>query len=250
MNIRFSINAALAVVVPLVLSACGGGLSRYQGMTADELYELAQAERERGELGDAIQTLDRLMLVAGDWPFQAEARLMLADTHFEKGEYLTARSQYQRFLDRHTGHASSPDAALGICRSLSALAPQPERDQGYTLEAITACRNVVIDYAGLQQARDAGTISNEMRGTMARKEFLNGEYYFRRKLFDSAIIYYEIVAESYSETEWAPWALLGVYRSNEEIGYDDLAEDASERLLGRYPESEAAAQLRSETSGA
>ena len=81
---------------------------------------------------------------------------------------------------------------------------------------------------------------------LAEKEFLTGEFYFRRNLWDASIKYYEFVTNLYPESDFAPPALLGVYRANLEIGYDDLAEVARDLLLQRYPDSEAAAQIESE----
>jgi outer membrane protein assembly factor BamD (BamD/ComL family) len=83
---------------------------------------------------------------------------------------------------------------------------------------------------------------------MAEKEFLNGEHYFRRRQYDSAIIYYQFVVDLYPETEFAPQALLGLYRANEAIGYSDLAVEARDRLLEEYPDSNEAAELRTDGS--
>jgi outer membrane protein assembly factor BamD len=218
-------------------------------MDADALFALAEAQLDRGDEDKAIEVLDRLLISFSDWPRVAEARLLLAEIYFDKREFLTARTEYQRFLDRYAGHPSSPDAALGVCRSLSELTPLPARDQGYTEEAISSCRNVVIDYAGLAQATEAAAISNRLRSTIAEKELRTADFYFRRKLFDSSIIYYGFVANLYGETEWAPMALLGLYRANTSIGYEDLAEEARERLLTRYPDSEAAAEIRGQEPG-
>lgn len=246
MNARARLVTLLATAA---VHACGGGGNRYQGMEAEALFRLATAEFEEGDYDNAIEVLDRLLIAHGDWPRVPEARLLLADAHFAEEEYLTARSEYQRFLDRHSGHAATPDAALGICRSLAQLAPVPERDQGYTEEAIAGCRNVVVDYAGLPQARQAAEIANELRTTLAEKDYLTGEFYRKRNLHDSAIIYYERVASLYPETEWAPRALLGVYQANVAIGYDDLAEEARQRLLDHYPNSESAASIRGAAPG-
>lgn len=237
------------ILAPLVLSACGGGLNRYQGMDADALFLLATTEFEMGDHGNAIRALDRLLIGFGDWERVPEARLFLAHIHYEKKEYLTARAEYQRFLDRYAGHPSSPDAALGICRALSQLAPIPARDQSYTREAIVSCRNVVIDYAGLAQSNEAVQVSNQLRENLAQKDYNTAEFYLRRNLNDSAIKYYEFVTDLYGETQWAPKALLGLYLANQAIGYDDLAEEARERLLTRYPDSESAGAIRGDGSG-
>ena len=82
-----------------------------------------------------------------------------------------------------------------------------------------------------------------MRIKLAEKELETADFYFKRKLYDSAILYYEFVISVYSDTDFAPWALMGLYQSNLAIGYDDLAEEAKQRLLMEYPESEAATEL-------
>lgn len=232
----------------LTAGACGGNARQYEGVTPDQLLQIASTEYQEGDHDNAIEALDRLLLVHGDWDRISEARLMLGDVYYDRSDYLTARAEYTRFLDRYAGLPGSASAALGVCRSLSQLAPTPERDQGYTQEAITSCRNVVIDFAGTPESAEAARISNELRYTLAEKEFLNAEFYFRRRLWDAAIKYYEFVATLYPESEFAPQALLGLFRSNQAIGYDDLAEEARQRLLDRYPESDAAAEIRPDGS--
>ena len=87
-----------------------------------------------------------------------------------------------------------------------------------------------------------------MRLKLAEKEYLTADFYFRRKLYDSAIKYYEFVANLYSETDFAPKSLAGIYYANLAIGYEDEAEVAKQRLLDRYPESAVAAALRTNGS--
>lgn len=232
------------LLVALGLSACGGGQNRYQGLSPEELFQVAEAEFAEGEHDNAIRVLDRILRDHGDWDRVAEARLMLGNVYFDRDDFLTARAEYNRFMDRYPGHPRAPDAALGICRSLAALAPIPQRDQGYTREAISACRNVVIDFAGMEQSAEAARTSNRLRQTLAEKELLNAQFYAERNMWDSAIKYYDFVVNLYPESEFVPEALLGIYRMNTAIGYDDLAEVARQRLLDEYPDSEAAAEVR------
>ena len=231
----------------LGLAACRGA-DPYQGLDAETLFRNAQTEYEEGNYGNAIEALERLVVSFQSSELLPEARYLLAQSHFADGEYITARSEYERFLDRYVGHELSAAAALGMCESLAGLAPHPQRDQGFTIEAITICGNVIVDYAGTPESLDAAEIRDALRATMAEKEFLNAAHYFRRKQYDPAIKYYEFVVNLYPESEFAPQALLGLYRSNDEIGYDDLAEEARARLLREYPDSEAAAELLSAES--
>jgi outer membrane protein assembly factor BamD len=238
---------AWITLLPLLLVGCGGN-DRYQGLDPEALYRTAQLEFEEGEYGNAIDALERLMVSYQSSERVPEARFLLARSYFEEGEYITARAEYQRFLDRYVGHELSAAASLGMCDSLAELAPNPQRDQSFTREAITVCGNVIVDYAGTPESLEAAEIRDTLRATLAEKEYLNARHYFRRKQFDPAIKYFEFVVNLYPESEFAPQALLGLYRSNEEIGYDDLAQEARDRLLREYPDSEAADELREEES--
>jgi outer membrane protein assembly factor BamD len=209
---------------------------------------MAEVELSEGDAENAVEILERLHLVHGDWVRIPDAGLLLALAHYEDGDYLTARSEYRRFLDRFAVHPRAPEAAVGECRSLAQLTPHPQRDEGYTEEAIGVCGNVVVDYAGTPQADEAQQLRSDLRYTMAEKEYLNGNHYFRRRQYDSAIIYYQFVVDLYPETEFAPQALLGLYRANEAIGYSDLADEARDRLLDEYPDSAEAAELRADGS--
>lgn len=250
-SLRMSPIARRITVLTLATAALAGcgSANPYQGMSDQQLFALARQKYESHDWDDATRALDRFFVSFGGSDLAADARLLQADTYYGKGDYLTARSEYQRFLDRYPGNDKAPVAALGMCKSLDQLSPVPERDQQYTNEAITVCRNVVNDYAGTPESREAATIANEMRVKLAEKEYLNAEFYFRRKLYDSAIKYYEFVVQLYSETEYAPQALLGIYESNKAIGYDDLAEDARSKLLEQYPDSPAASTVRADGNG-
>ena len=238
--IGFMRQLRVTLCVLIVGTGACSSAQPYQGLTADQVYEIAVREYEEGDYENAIQALDRLFLSFAGFARTAEARLLLANAHFAEEDYLSSQAEYTRFLDRHPVHPEAPVAALGVCRSLAALSPIPQRDQTYTQDAGSVCRNVVSDYAGTPQATEAAQISNAMRRKLAEKDFLNAEFYFNRELYDSAIKYYEFVVESYGDTEWAPSALLGIYRSNLAIGYDDLAEEARDQLIARYPDSSAA----------
>jgi len=238
----------LFVLTLLAVAACGGS-SRYQGMDPETLFRLATGEYAENEFGNAAETVDRILLFYADWVRLADARMLLADVRYAEGDYLTARTEYQRFLDRYGGHRDAVIAAMGVCRSLAALSPDMPRDQVFTRDAITVCRNVLLDYQGTAQALEAAELATRMRLKLAEKEYLIADFYFRRKLYDSAIKYYEFVANLYAETEFAPKSLAGIYYANVAISYEDEAEAARKRLLEGYPESPEAAAIRTSGSG-
>lgn len=233
---------AALIVVTWGLSGCASS-SPFAGLTAGQLYDLGLAKYEEEDWSEAIRAFERLTLAFPTYDRIAEARIYLSRSFFEKEEYLSAASEYTRFLDRYPGHELAPQASLGTCLSYAELSPIPQRDQTYTHEAIDECLNVTTDYPGTPEAEQAMAVRAQMVEKLARKVWLGGDWYFRRKLYDSAIIYFQDVVETYPETDAAPEAWLRLYQSYEQIGYDDEAQQARDQLLQRYPDSQAARSL-------
>ena len=243
-----SICSRLSVAAALVLSAACASAPPYQGVVATELFALAQAALETEDYEEAQLAFDRFLISFPSDDRAPEARMMLAEAYFLDEQHITALSEYRRFLNRFPDHASAPEAALGTCRSSAALSPNIQRDQSFTAEAENVCGNVAADYPGTPSAGEALRIVQQMRLKLARKLHEIADYYFRRRYYDSAIIYWEIVEGEYADTELAPTALLGIMKAYEEVGYDDLVEEARRKILDMYPDSEEARGLGSSAS--
>src|SRR5687768_1386706 len=112
MHIRLPELVAVAFLA--ALTACRS-TSPYQGMEAADLHALGQQEFEAGEYEDAQRALNRLFIAFPSYERTPEARLLLADSYFRDEQYITASSEYRRFVDRYPGHASAPVAGIGMC---------------------------------------------------------------------------------------------------------------------------------------
>lgn len=237
-----------AVTLGALLQGCTSS-SPYQGLSADQLFELGARAYEAQDWDEAIRVFERFVFADPAHNRMVEARIYLARAYFNREDYLTAVSEFTRVLDRHPGHGLAPEAALGVCKSYVQLSPHIQRDQGYTDQALTACQNVVEDFGSWQVSVEAEALRDEMREKLARKILIGGEFYFRRKLFDSGIIYFNDVLTSYPQTDSAAQALLFLYRSYTAINWDTEAEEAKARLLREFPDSEAAAEVRTNGEG-
>lgn len=245
---KSSLTALLTLAIVVSTATCASS-SRYQGLDAEGVYQLALESFEAGDYGDAAEALERLLLAFPSFRAGPEATLLLGEARFLDGQYITAASDYSRFLDRYPGHTRAPDAALGVCRSYAELSPISQRDQTYTEQALAVCSNVVSDYRGTEVVEEALAVAREMQDKLARKVFENGSYYMRREFYDSAIIYFEELLEAYPDTEWAPRALAGIIEAYDAIGYDDEVQEARSQLLTRYPDSPEAQALRTGGGG-
>lgn len=227
----------------LALGACTSA-PPFDGQTADEIYAEGVAHYENEEYRDAIDAFEHLLVFNPGHPQAGEARYYLSKSFHGNRDYLSAVSEYVRILNRGVGDTLVPMASLGICEAYSARSPIPERDQTYTLQALTSCTEVVRDHAGTPYAEAASTLAREMEIKLAEKDLKTAEFYANRSLLDSAIEYFEDVVSRYPTTPMAPVALQRIYETYLEIGYQDLADEAKQRLLDQYPDSTAATAVR------
>lgn len=232
----------------LALAGCASG-PWWEGLSAGDLWTKGVAEFEEGDYGDASETLGRLVLDYPNFGQAAEAQFILARAYYLDEQFISAQSEFTRFLDRYPAHPRAPEAAMGVCRSNEALSPISQRDQSFTQQAIQVCRNVATDWVGTPQADEAAGVVREMLDKLAKKAWENAWYYHRRSLLDPALIYYENVVEDYPGTEWAARSLGGMIEIYTEFGYDDEVEAARTRLLDEYPDSPEARALSGESGG-
>ena len=224
--------------------ACGSGGLRLAGLSADELLALGLERAENRKWDDAVAALEAFTFQHPTHPRYQEARYRLGDVYFEKEEYITAAAEFARLADDYPGGEWADNARFKVCESYFELSPRPALDQEYTLSAIEHCESLLAYYPESEFAESARAIVGGLRDKLATKTYLVGEYYFKRRAYDSAILSFNTVLSAYPSTDAAPRALLKLYETYEALGYADEAREARERLLREYPESREAGEIR------
>lgn len=235
----------LLLLLLVVVAGCRS-TPRFQGLDSQQIYEMGERALEAEDWDDAIASFERVLSTDPSFPRRAEARMGLARAHLGNEEYVLAANEFELFLLRHPTHAGAPDAALGVCRSYHALSPIPPRDQEYTRRAEDACRQTAVQYSGTEQGEEAARLRQQMTERLAQKWYEEGRFYQRRNMHPSALIIFQDVVDFYPQTSWAPRAILALYRSYEAMGWDEEMEEAAERLLFLYPDSDAAREVSAE----
>jgi len=238
------LRAALAAGLVL-LAACGAREPSLQGVEAEGLLERGLAAHQAEEWNDAIRYLDRLVLEYPTHPSVQQARFYLADAYFGKEEYIAAAGRFTRLVEDYPRGEWADDARFKVCDAYRILSPDATLDQEYTEAAIDHCQSLVVYHPESEHVARANEIVDAMRNKLARKRLLSGEFYFKRRAYDSAILYFEGVARDFPTTSVAPEALLRAAEAYDRIGYEEEAAEARARLLREYPASEQARSLGS-----
>lgn len=233
---------ALALVA-VVLSACGGRDIPLTQIAPADLWERGVEHFNERRWDDAIRHFDQYILVGGTDPRVHQARFYAAEAHFNKREYVTAGSRFSA-LAGDLGRADlGAQARFMACRSYKELSPRPQLDQEYTRAAVDHCQAFVDYFPDHEHTEAATEIVNEMWERLAAKTYEGGDWYHRRRAYDSALIYFEDVVRLYPRTSYAPRALRRMIEIYERLEYDTELEETRQRLLRAYPDSPEARAL-------
>ena len=111
------------------------------------------------------------------------------------------------------------------------------------LGSCSADVSVAVPVSATYQSVEASRLADSMTVKLARRDYDTGLHYLKRNLWDSALLYFEVVATDFPQTEWAPWALYQMAETFGRIGYERDAQTTRKLLLGAYPDSEPAGLL-------
>lgn len=231
------------LVLVALAAACGPKEPPLDQFDAAGLLDRGIAAYQAEDWTEAIRYLDHFVLENPRHERVQEARFYLADAYYGREEYVTAAGRFTRLAEDYPSGQWADDARFKVCQSYRQLAPEATLDQTYTQAAIDHCQSLIVYHPDSEHVAAAREIIASMENRLARKEFLTGDFYARREAFDSAILYYESVLARWPQSTVAPDALRAMIEAYEEIGYDEEADAARERLLRDYPESPAARAL-------
>jgi outer membrane protein assembly factor BamD len=227
-----------------LFAGCGARQAPLTNLTAEQLFERAQTELNERNWTDAIAAFDQFIVQYPTHPRVQEARFRLSEGYFGKKEFITAANEFNRLAGDYPAGPYADDARFKVCESYYRLSPKPPLDQQYTRSAYDHCQSLVAYFPNSEFAARAQEIMTEMRSKLAQKEYENGEFYFKRNAYDSAIIYYDMTVRDYADTQQAPRALARLVEIYERLGYDEEEETTRQRLIKDYPNSPEARALQ------
>jgi outer membrane assembly lipoprotein YfiO len=224
----------------LLASACAPAFRLQRFTTNEELFAAAARERAAGREDNAIAAYERLQvqLAPNDTLLIAVYR-SLGDLHLKKKQWLLAGQAYLRVPEYFPDADYADDALLAAGDAYARLWRSPELDAKYGLEALATYNLLIGQYPASPLLTQAGAGAARLRDMLAEKELLIGQHYFRRRAYDSAIIYFNDAATGYPGTNAARDALLMMVRAYRILKYEEDAQETCERARTEYKDDPA-----------
>jgi outer membrane protein assembly factor BamD len=240
MSMERTIGVLLLTALLGTTAACGRRAARAHATapTLDPVVGLDRAMQDfrKGNYHRAQLSLQRLTFeFGGGQPQLAQVRYYLAESSFQLGEYVQAASDFRKVSDDFSTSEYAPTALLRAGDANLRLWRRPELDPSYGETALALYQELAARYPDSEAAGRARPHVKRLENQFAEKSYKTGVFYFRRKAFDSAIIYFKDVIANYPNANRAPDALLRLVDSYHAIGYTQELQETCEHLRRYYP---------------
>jgi outer membrane protein assembly factor BamD len=227
----------VAIAAAAAVTACRGGFRVNQFPSNEALYTAGVTEFQRKHWSNAIAAFEKLTtaLPARD-TLLPRSFWYLASAHSRQREHLLAAQSFERLFESFPDDTLADDAAMEAARSYKRLWQKPPLDPTYGETALTTYNTMIGLYGESSELAEAARKEvAELEQWFATKDYETGLYYFRRKAWDSANIYFTNVVTRWPHVPRARDALLRLAESYRAIRYREQFVEACGKLRTTYP---------------
>ena len=143
-------------------------------------------------------------LVRDNQPFTdaaAQAQYKIGLSHFTRKQYIEAAFEYRQVLDVYPNSEYVLEASYGLVRTYRELSLEPDYDQAPSQLTIDRIDDFSSQFPQDNRLDELAQVRVEMKENIGRQRLQTAKFYERRRLFLSAHISYQALAEQYSDTE-------------------------------------------------
>lgn len=227
----------LSVLLLVALSgACGRGFRVARYTTNESLFNAALNEFERKKWDNAVVAFEKLTfdLPARDTLLPL-AQWYLAQAYSGRREHILAAQQFNRLSESFATDSLADDAMYRAAREYHQMWKRPTLDANYGEQALVAYQSLLGLYPDTELKGAAEAQIDSLQEWFAAKDYLSGLYYFRRKAYDSAIIYFKDVVKNHPQTDKSREAQLRLAESYEAIRYREDKKEVCAALHDKHP---------------
>ncbi len=229
-----TVRTLLVLAVALVSCARSFKVERYP--SAESLYQAATREYQARRWQNAVTAFEKLTL---DLPARdtllPPAHFYLAKAHFGRRDYLLAAQSFNRLAESFATDTLADDAKFEAARAYQKLWRKPDLDPNYGELAVATYQELIALYPDSDLRDEAESEVKALNEWFATKDYETGLHYFRRKAYDSAIIYFKDVLKLYPESQKVREAYLRLAEAYEIIRYREDKTEVCTALHDRYP---------------
>ena len=238
-------RTVVLLLAAVTAAACTSKAWSPKQFTSNEaLYTASKQRFDHGKIDDAIAGFEKLTL---DLPARdtllSRSHYWLGMAHERKDEHILAAQSFTRLMESFPDDTLADDALLLAGKSYRKLWRKSSLDATYGESALSTFNTLLALYPNSDKRAEAEKNVAQLEAEFAKKDYETGVHYFRRKAFDSAILYFKDVVKKYPATDYSRKSQLKLVQSYNAISYKADRDDTCTALRERYPaDSEVRAQ--------
>ena len=218
-----------------IAAACHPDFSLNKYKKHEELFRAGLKEFDRHKWDNAIAAFEKLTLeLPARDSLLPRSYWYLATAHERQGEHLLAAQSYSKLVESFPDDSAADDAALEAARSYWKMWRKPALDPTYGETALATYNTLIGLYPTSPLIPQAQKELAELENWFASKNYDAGLFYFRRKAFDSAILYFKDVLNRWPNAPAARETSLKLVESYKAIRYREDASDLCTGLRKKY----------------
>lgn len=211
MKRTFLISTSLIIIGLLpVMIGCGGSKALGE-MTSAELFEMGKEKFDKGKYFRAVEYFQTVIYNYPGESIVDSAQYYLGLSYYSDEDYELAQIEFNRLILNYPSSVYFENAML--FRAVCAFKSAPEHyalDQANLEQAIIMLEDFIIDFPESDNMPEARTHLLEARTRLAQKNYKNAKVYMFMGAYSAAAVYFQIVIDDYTDTDFAPRALFGL----------------------------------------
>lgn len=228
--------AAIVVGLGAGVEACKPAFNPATFADVETLFKAAMKEYNAKHYDNSAKAFERLTteLPARD-PRVPIAYFYLAKSQEKSGDRLLAAKSYSRIYEQFPEDTLSDDGLYLSGLAYEAMWRKPELDAEYGQSALTQFQTLQALYPNSPFVPKANGQLSKLDEWFAKKDYLTGTHYLKRKAYDSAIIYFKDVIRLHPAAPVTRDAYLRLHDAYVAINYKDDARDLCDNMRKAYP---------------
>lgn len=206
--------------------------------TPEGAYAIAQDYEKDERFEEALR---RYQEVKNKYPYSKYAlmaEMAVADVYYKQESFAEAQVAYQNFKDLHPKHPQIDYATFRLGMSFyNQLPPTIDRDLTLASSAILYLDEVIKQYPNSAHVKEAQEKKESAIKMLAEKEQYIADFYFKKEIWESAMVRYENLARTYPGMGFDIHALSQAALSASRNGDQDKAKKLLAELQRRFPNS-------------
>jgi outer membrane protein assembly factor BamD len=232
------------IIINLCLACCllvaiGNGCRNTQLLNSElgsaKILELGKQYLEKGEYKQSREYFYHLVNFYPGTGEAAEAQYLLSKSYFDQEKYENALVEFEVVIDRYPNSEFVDDAYYFIGWCYLNESPDLQRDLSLVQSAIDSFQTVILDYELSNRMEEAKQGLLSARNKLAKKEFYIAKFYLSSKKYPAASIYFQDIAENYSDTLYVGDSIYYLGECKQKDGDAEGAKGYYQQYISSYP---------------